>query len=206
MQKPHVPLDINVSMISWFGIYTYFSNNLKWALRLNIMQKRGGLKRESRTEAIKEAVRLVLTYQKPKETNIKVMFFRNLDAFGSHHQYSAKPALVPFSLFLQKRILNHWLQNHSACATILASTMDGPPYLPPICSPDSCFPASLSCTRLQIYRSICTYQNVLSYFKPLCLCSHCPSSWNSLVPTPMYPSNENLFISNLWSLPWISLV
>ena len=76
-------------------------------------------------------MRLVLTYQKPKETNIKVMFFRNLDAFGSHHQYSAKPALVPFSLFLQKRILNHWLQNYSACATILASTMDGPPYLPP---------------------------------------------------------------------------
>ena len=59
------------------------------------------------------------------------MLFRNLDAFGSHHQYSAKPALVPFSLFLQKRILNHWLQNYSACATILASTMDGPPYLPP---------------------------------------------------------------------------
>lgn len=139
-------------------------------------KKRGGLKHESRTEAIKEVVRLVLTYQKPKETNIKVMLFRNLDTFGSHHQYSAKPALVPFSLFLPKRILNHWLQNCSACATILASTMDGPPYLPPICSPDSCLPASLSCTRLQIYRSICTYQNVLSYFKPLCHFSHCPSS------------------------------
>ena len=151
MQRPHVPLDVYVSMISWFGIYTYFSNNLKWVLRLNIMQKKGGgLKHESITEAIKEVVRLVLTYQKHKETNIKVMIFRNLDAFGSHHQYSAKPALVPFSLFLQKRILNHWLQNCSVCATILASTMDGPPYLPPICSPDSCLPASLSCTRLQI--------------------------------------------------------
>lgn len=135
----------------------------------------GGPKHESRTEAIKEVVRLVLTYQKPKETNIKVMFFRNLDAFGSHHQYSAKPALVPFSLFLQKRILNHWLQNHSACATVLASTMDGPPYLPPICSPDSCLPA-IPCTRLQIYRSICTYQNVLSYFKP---CAFAP-----IVPLP----------------------
>ena len=205
MQKPHVPLDINVSMISWFGIYTYFSNNLKWVLRLNIMQKNGGTKTWKQNRGHSGSSE-TCTYQKPKETNIKVMFFRNLDAFGSHHQYSAKPALVPFSLFLQKRILNHWLQNHSACATVLASTMDGPPYLPPICSPDSCLPASLSCTRLQIYRSVCTYQNVLSYFKPLCLCSHCPSSWNSLVPTPMYPSNENLFISNLWSLPWISLV
>lgn len=94
--------------------------------------KRGEPEHESRTEAIKEVVRLVLTYQKPKETNIKVMFFRNLDAFGSHHQYSAKPALVPFSLFLQKRILNQWLQNHSACATILASTMDAHPHIFPL--------------------------------------------------------------------------
>ena len=68
------------------------------------MQKKWGWgpKHESRIEAIKEVVSLVLTYQKPKETNIKVILFRNLDAFGSHHQYSAKPALVPFSLFLLK--------------------------------------------------------------------------------------------------------
>ena len=50
------------------------------------------------------------------------------------------------------------------------------PISSPICSPDSSLPASLSCTRFQIYRSICTYQNVLSYFKP---CAFAP-----IVPLP----------------------
>lgn len=49
------------------------------------------------------------------------------------------------------------------------------PYLPYLFS-DSCLPASLSCTRLQICRNICTYQNVLSYFN---LCAFAP-----IVPLP----------------------